>query len=54
MLVTGIMAFRILMGRYPWAYWIAWPASWAATPMAAVEVRSQTLSESRMILVLGS
>ena len=37
-LVTGIMAARSLMGAYPWAYCTAWPASWQATPMAAVEV----------------
>ena len=36
-LTTGTIAPLILIGTYPTSSWIAWPHSWAATPMAATD-----------------
>ena len=54
MLVTETMALRSLMGAYPSACCTAWPTSWAATPMAAMEGLPYTESERRTTRSLGS
>ena len=51
---TGMMAPLSLIGPYSWAYWTAWPASWAATPTEAMLVEPYTASDRRMVLVRGS
>ena len=52
--VTGIIAARKRMGKYPLAYCTACPASCAATPIAETLSLEYTLSESRIVFVRGS
>ena len=50
---TCARALRTFKNLYPCACWIAWPASCAATPSAAIDVESYTLSESASVLSVG-
>ena len=52
--LIGMTALRIRMGTYPTAYCTAWPASCAATPMAATDVLLYTVSDRRMTFARGS
>jgi len=51
-LATGTTADLRARGAYPWACWMACPASWAATPTAATE--ADPGAESLKVLVRGS
>lgn len=52
-LTIGKIALLIPKGAYFDACWIAWPVSWAATPSAATEVLSYTVSDKFTVLFEG-
>ena len=51
---TGTSVWRIFIGKYPRASWIAWPASCAATPSAASDVAFPTSWDRFSVRLRGS